>query len=127
MRKKRRRRVSDSSTIDEELVHEDAAVASTGNVSATFRVAGLVSIPCDGAAHNFAIVELRPQATMSWVAVLKREPKTHLTVRGWLYAACSQTNLLQAHITNSPSTRCWAAPQTYTSTGVSSRAPPFPP
>jgi hypothetical protein len=80
--------------------HEDAAVTSTGNMSATFRVPGMVSIPCDGAAHNFTIVELRPQATMSWVAVPKREPKTHLTVRVRLYASCPRTNVLQAHITN---------------------------
>ncbi|KAJ7183536.1 hypothetical protein C8R46DRAFT_1067220 [Mycena filopes] len=57
----------------------DAPVTSTGNVNATFRVPGLVSIPCDDAAHNFTIVELQPQAAMSWVAVPKRETKTHLT------------------------------------------------
>ncbi|KAJ7038001.1 hypothetical protein C8F04DRAFT_388256 [Mycena alexandri] len=57
----------------------ESAVTSTGNVSATFRVPGLVSIPCDGAAHNFTIVELHPQAAMSWVAVPRREAKTHLT------------------------------------------------
>ncbi|KAJ7913867.1 hypothetical protein B0H13DRAFT_1612159 [Mycena leptocephala] len=70
---------SEEDDADEEMGHEDAAVTSTGNMSATFRVPGMVSIPCDGAAHNFTIVELRPQATMSWVAVPKREPKTHLT------------------------------------------------
>ncbi|KAJ7847751.1 hypothetical protein B0H14DRAFT_3453626 [Mycena olivaceomarginata] len=62
-----------------EMKHEEAAVMSTGNVNATFRVPDLVTIPCDGAAHNFTIVELRPQAVMSWVAVPKREAKTHLT------------------------------------------------
>ncbi|KAJ7640718.1 hypothetical protein DFH06DRAFT_620450, partial [Mycena polygramma] len=61
------------------MVPEDAAVTSTGNVSATFRVPGLVTIPCDDAAHNFTIVELHPKATMSWVTIPKREPKTHLT------------------------------------------------
>jgi len=59
--------------------YEEAAVTSTGNVSATFRVPGLVTIPCDNATHNFTIVELRPKAVMSWVAVPKREAKTHLT------------------------------------------------
>jgi hypothetical protein len=61
--------------------HEEAAVTSSGNVNATFRVPGLVTIPCDGAAHNFTIVELRPKATMSWVAVPKGEARAHLTVR----------------------------------------------
>ncbi|KAF7360582.1 hypothetical protein MVEN_00789500 [Mycena venus] len=62
-----------------EMAHEGAAVMATGTVSATFSVPGLVTIPCDGATHNFTIVELRPKATMSWVAVPKRERKTHLT------------------------------------------------
>ncbi|KAJ7789955.1 hypothetical protein B0H14DRAFT_3571580 [Mycena olivaceomarginata] len=62
-----------------QIKHEETTVTSTGSVNATFRVPGLVTIPCDGAAHNFTIVELRPQAVMSWVAVPKREAKTHLT------------------------------------------------
>ncbi|KAJ6459732.1 hypothetical protein C8R47DRAFT_1180717 [Mycena vitilis] len=61
------------------IKHADAAVTSAGNVSATFRVPGLATIPCDNAPHNFAIVELHSKATMSWVAVPKREAKTHLT------------------------------------------------
>ncbi|KAF7360581.1 hypothetical protein MVEN_00789400 [Mycena venus] len=77
----RRHSMSDEDEEDgeEAMVHEEAAVTSTGNVSATFSVPGLVTIPCDGAAHNFTIVELRPKAVMSWVAVPKRESKTHLT------------------------------------------------
>jgi len=58
-----------------------AAVTSKGNVSATFRVPGLVSIPCDGDAHNFTIVELGLKAAMSWVAVPKIDAKTHLNAR----------------------------------------------
>ncbi|KAJ7315008.1 hypothetical protein DFH08DRAFT_894443 [Mycena albidolilacea] len=75
----RRRRSRSRSPEVVVMKHEEAAVMSTGNVNATFRVPGLVTIPCDGAAHNFTIVELRPQAVMSWVAVPKREAKTHLT------------------------------------------------
>ncbi|KAJ7754602.1 hypothetical protein B0H16DRAFT_1542928 [Mycena metata] len=79
----RSRRHSVSSSSDDPLPVPmgimGSTVTSTGNVSATFRVPGLVSIPCDGAAHNFTIVELHPQAAMSWVAVPKREAKTHLT------------------------------------------------
>ncbi|KAJ6588627.1 hypothetical protein B0H19DRAFT_1216361 [Mycena capillaripes] len=72
--------VADSSDDEQaRMAREAAAVTSTGNLSATFRVPGLVTIPCDNAAHNFTIVELRPKATMSWVAVPKREAKTHLT------------------------------------------------
>ncbi|KAK7039642.1 hypothetical protein R3P38DRAFT_2901055 [Favolaschia claudopus] len=58
-----------------------AEVASSGNINATFRVPGLVTIPCDDAVHNFTIVELKPEAKMSWVAVPKREAKTHLTAQ----------------------------------------------
>ncbi|KAJ6588623.1 hypothetical protein B0H19DRAFT_923139 [Mycena capillaripes] len=78
-RRSRSRSRSESSDQEPEMAIEEAAVTSTGNVSATFRVPGLVTIPCDNAAHNFTIVELRPKATMSWVAVPKREAKTHLT------------------------------------------------
>ncbi|KAJ7037477.1 hypothetical protein C8F04DRAFT_952804 [Mycena alexandri] len=73
------------STVDEEelprMGSAGAAVTSKGNVSATFRVPGLVSIPCDGDAHNFTIVELGLKAAMSWVAVPKIDAKTHLNAR----------------------------------------------
>ncbi|KAJ7239018.1 hypothetical protein B0H12DRAFT_1136594 [Mycena haematopus] len=58
-----------------------ASVTSKGNVSATFRVPGVVTIPCDGDAHNFTIVELSLKAAMSWVSVPKIDPKTHLNAR----------------------------------------------
>ncbi|KAF7340150.1 hypothetical protein MVEN_01933500 [Mycena venus] len=58
-----------------------ASVTSKGNVSATFRVPGLVTIPCDNDAHNFTIVELSLKAAMSWVSVPKIDPKTHLNAR----------------------------------------------
>ncbi|KAK7064746.1 hypothetical protein R3P38DRAFT_2826223 [Favolaschia claudopus] len=58
-----------------------ATVTSSGNVSATFRVPGLVTIPCDNDAHNFTIVELSLKAAMSWVSVPKMDAKTHLNAR----------------------------------------------
>ncbi|KAJ7064632.1 hypothetical protein C8F01DRAFT_1127536 [Mycena amicta] len=58
-----------------------ASVTSKGNVSATFRVPGRVSIPSDGEAHNFTIVELSLKATMSWVTVPKVDTKAHITAR----------------------------------------------
>ncbi|KAJ6519265.1 hypothetical protein C8R45DRAFT_950782 [Mycena sanguinolenta] len=58
-----------------------ASVSSKGNVSATFRVPGLVTIPCDGDSHNFTIVQLNLKAAMSWVSVPKMDPKTHLNAR----------------------------------------------
>ncbi|KAJ7480596.1 hypothetical protein FB451DRAFT_1556197 [Mycena latifolia] len=58
-----------------------ASVTSRGNVSATFRVPGVVSIPSDGAAHNFTIVQLRLQAAMSWVSVPKLDTKAHINAR----------------------------------------------
>ncbi|KAJ7149159.1 hypothetical protein C8R43DRAFT_504406 [Mycena crocata] len=53
-------------------------VISKGNVSATFRVPGVVSVPSDGDVHNFTIVELSLQAEMSWLCVPKVDTKTHL-------------------------------------------------
>ncbi|KAJ6519261.1 hypothetical protein C8R45DRAFT_1057782 [Mycena sanguinolenta] len=58
-----------------------ASVTSKGTVSATFRVPGLVTIPCDGDSHNFTIVQLNLKAAMSWVSVPKMDPKTHLNAR----------------------------------------------
>ncbi|KAJ7268031.1 hypothetical protein C8J57DRAFT_1067701 [Mycena rebaudengoi] len=61
-----------------EMEYATATVNSKGNMTATFRVPGLVSIPSDGEAHNFTIVELDLKATMSWVSVPKMDSKTHL-------------------------------------------------
>ncbi|KAJ7776837.1 hypothetical protein DFH07DRAFT_951451 [Mycena maculata] len=58
-----------------------ASVTSKGYVNATFRVPGVVTIPCDGEAHKFTITELNPKAVMSWVAVPKLDAKTHLSAR----------------------------------------------
>jgi len=55
-------------------------VSSTGNVSATFKVPGLMSIPSDGIVHNVTIAKLTLDATMSWVCVPKKDAKTHLNV-----------------------------------------------
>ncbi|KAG5728061.1 Serine/threonine-protein kinase A-Raf [Termitomyces sp. T112] len=50
-----------------------------GNVSATFQVPGLITIPSDGAAHNVTIVKLSLDAVMSWVCVPKKDVKVHLS------------------------------------------------
>ncbi|KAJ6554999.1 hypothetical protein DFH09DRAFT_577671 [Mycena vulgaris] len=74
---------SASSSSEEEPVMgvRGATVTSKGNVSATFRVPGLVSIPSDGEAHNFTIVQLKLNAAMSWVSVPKVDTKAHLNAR----------------------------------------------
>ncbi|KAJ7644814.1 hypothetical protein FB45DRAFT_1116673 [Roridomyces roridus] len=82
----RSRTVPHTSEVPEEesevpMDHAGAAVSSKGNVSATFRVPGLVTIPCDGDVHNFTIVELSLKAVMSWVCVPKIDTKTHLKAR----------------------------------------------
>ncbi|KAJ7268023.1 hypothetical protein C8J57DRAFT_1450382 [Mycena rebaudengoi] len=61
-----------------EMEYATATVSSKGNITATFHVPGLVTIPSDGEAHNFTIVELDLKATMSWVSVPKMDSKTHL-------------------------------------------------
>ncbi|KAF7325513.1 hypothetical protein MKEN_00400300 [Mycena kentingensis (nom. inval.)] len=58
-----------------------ASVTSKGNVSATFRVPGQVSIPSDNEAHNFTIVELSLQAAMSWVCVPRVDTKAHINAK----------------------------------------------
>ncbi|KAJ6455469.1 hypothetical protein C8R45DRAFT_1222558 [Mycena sanguinolenta] len=58
-----------------------ASVTSKGNFSATFRVPGMVSIPSDGEAHNFTIVQLSLKAEMSWISVPKVDTKAHINAR----------------------------------------------
>ncbi|KAJ7205272.1 hypothetical protein GGX14DRAFT_522742 [Mycena pura] len=75
---------SDSGSVENdvgEMRLGGAAVTSRGNVSATFRVPGLVSIPSDGEAHNFTIVQLTFKAEMSWVSVPKIDTKAHINAR----------------------------------------------
>ena len=64
----------------EAIEHRGLEVSSRGNVSATFSVPGLMSIPSDNVAHNVTIVKLSLDATMEWVTVPKREAKVHLKV-----------------------------------------------
>jgi hypothetical protein len=64
----------------EPMQFRGASVSSKGNFSATFRVPGLVSIPSDGEAHNFTIVQLSLKAEMSWVCVPKADTKAHINV-----------------------------------------------
>lgn len=63
-----------------QMAKRELVVSSKGNVTATFQVPGLISIPADDESHNVTIAELKLDATMSWVAVPKKEAKTHLTV-----------------------------------------------
>jgi hypothetical protein len=64
----------------EPMQFRGASVSSKGNFSATFRVPGMVSIPSDGEAHNFTIVQLSLKAEMSWVCVPKADTKAHINV-----------------------------------------------
>jgi hypothetical protein len=57
-----------------------AVLKAKGNVSATFQVPGMISIPSDGDAHNVTITELKLSASMSWVCIPKMDTKVHLKV-----------------------------------------------
>lgn len=63
-----------------QMAKRELVVSSKGNVTATFQVPGLISVPTDDESHNVTIAELKLDATMSWVAVPKKEAKVHLTV-----------------------------------------------
>lgn len=62
--------------------HRELQVSSKGNISATFGVPGLISIPSDSVVHNVTIVKLALDAEMSWVCVPKKDSRVHLKVRG---------------------------------------------
>ena len=57
-----------------------ALVVSQGNITATFRVPGRTTIPSDGASHSVTIAKLDLDAVVEWVAVPKKDPRTHLKV-----------------------------------------------
>ena len=65
---------------DADMEHRGLEVSSKGNVSTTFRVPGLISIPSDGEAHAVTIIQLRLDASLSWVSVPQQETRTHLKV-----------------------------------------------
>jgi hypothetical protein len=55
-------------------------VASKGDISASFAVPGLISVPSDGVSHNVTVCELALDSVMSWVSVPKKDARAHLTV-----------------------------------------------
>ena len=57
-----------------------ALVVSQGNITATFRVPGRTTVPSDGAVHSVTIAKLDLDAAMEWVAIPKKDPRTHLKV-----------------------------------------------
>ena len=65
------------------MQHEEMMITSKGNVSASFRVPGLVTIPSGGrgAVYNVTIAQLTLPAQMSWVSVPKVDfGRVHLEV-----------------------------------------------
>ena len=62
------------------IQHRGLQVSSKGNITATFSVPGLMSIPSDNVAHKVTIAKLSLDATMQWVSVPKRDTKVHLKV-----------------------------------------------
>ena len=60
--------------------HWLTVLKAKGNVSATFQVPGVISIPSDGDVHNVTITELKLSASMSWVCIPQVDTKVHLKV-----------------------------------------------
>ncbi|KAJ2927871.1 hypothetical protein H1R20_g9233, partial [Candolleomyces eurysporus] len=60
------------------IQHRGLQVSSKGNITATFSVPGLMTIPSDNVAHKVTIVKLSLDATMEWVSVPKSDAKVHL-------------------------------------------------
>ncbi|TFK22942.1 mucoidy inhibitor A [Coprinopsis marcescibilis] len=63
---------------ESEMQHRSLQVSSKGNITATFTVPGLMTIPSDNVAHNVTIAQLELDATMEWVSVPKLDAKVHL-------------------------------------------------
>ncbi|GLB45277.1 putative mucoidy inhibitor A [Lyophyllum shimeji] len=65
----------------ETMGHRGLAVTSKGGISATFQVPGSITVPSDGASHNVTVVQLKLDASMSWVTVPKIDVKTRLKAK----------------------------------------------
>ncbi|RDB15217.1 Protein F37C4.5 [Hypsizygus marmoreus] len=63
------------------MEHRGLSVSSKGGVSATFRIPGSITVPSDGASHNVTVVQLKLDASMTWVTVPKVDAKTHLEAK----------------------------------------------
>ncbi|KAI3614154.1 mucoidy inhibitor a [Moniliophthora roreri] len=53
-------------------------ILGKGNISATFRVPGKMTIPGDGEAHSVSIAQLKLDAILEWICVPKIDNKVHL-------------------------------------------------
>jgi len=58
-----------------------ASVVSQGNITATFQVPGRTTIPSDDEGHCVTVAKLDLDAVFEWVAIPKKEVRTHLKVR----------------------------------------------
>ncbi|KDR71858.1 hypothetical protein GALMADRAFT_126825 [Galerina marginata CBS 339.88] len=58
-----------------------AQVTSKGDLSATFLIPGLVTVPSDGTTHTFTIRNLDLQAKLSWISIPKHDTTTRLTAK----------------------------------------------
>ncbi|KAF5335630.1 hypothetical protein D9758_014804 [Tetrapyrgos nigripes] len=69
---------SESSLSAAPVANQVLSVTSKGNVSATFRVPGVITVPSDGQAHNVTVAELTFDAALSWISVPKLDKRVHL-------------------------------------------------
>ncbi|KIY62942.1 hypothetical protein CYLTODRAFT_382970 [Cylindrobasidium torrendii FP15055 ss-10] len=60
------------------VTHIGAYVNSKGNVNASFRIPGLVSVPGTGEEKTFTIAEPELEATISWFSIPKADLHTHM-------------------------------------------------
>lgn len=63
------------------MEQEAVSVSTKGNVVATFRVPGLISVPSDGGKHNVTISQLKFDASLLWYTIPKADTRVHLKVR----------------------------------------------
>ncbi|RXW17065.1 hypothetical protein EST38_g8784 [Candolleomyces aberdarensis] len=68
-------------TVRPTILPQLAMVSSLGDVSATFGVPGITTIPSDGARHTVTIASLELDAKLCWVSVPKKDAKTYLSAK----------------------------------------------
>lgn len=80
-------------TLAAPVTHIGAYVNSKGNINASFRIPGLVSVPGTGEEKTFTIAEPELEATISWFSIPKADLHTHMKVGHLFDIVLTRTNI----------------------------------
>ncbi|KDR73716.1 hypothetical protein GALMADRAFT_251524 [Galerina marginata CBS 339.88] len=74
-------RYSPNSPTFSPMERQVTSVSTKGNIVATFRVPGLISVPSDRSKHNITIAELNLDANIIWYTIPVSDPGVHIKAK----------------------------------------------